>query len=57
MKTNAPKVVTWAIATLLGVLGIIGHLEPGMGFLSANHFYLLAGGFIILALASVLKGL
>jgi hypothetical protein len=57
MKTNAPKVVTWVIATLLGVLGIIGRLEPGMGFLSENHFYLLAGGFIILVLATVLKGL
>lgn len=57
MKTNAPKVITWALGTLLGVVGIIGHLEGSLGFVSANHFYFLAGGFVILALASVLKGL
>lgn len=58
MKLNAPKVVTWWIAVIIGVVGIV--LKLGIvtiGALSASSFWLVAIAFVLLALASALKGL
>lgn len=54
MKLNAPKKITFLIAVIAGVLGIIGHF---VGVLSGASFWLLAGAFVLLALSCFLKGL
>ncbi len=58
MKTNAPQLVTWWIALVLGVLGIVTHIGvvsvPAIGVYS---FWLVAAAFVLLALATVFKGL
>ena len=56
MKLNAPKNVTWWIAVVVGVLGILGKLFT-IPFVSANAFWFAAVGFVLLALATYLKGL
>ncbi len=56
MKTNAPKVITWWIATIVGVVGILSHFIS-MGPLSANGFWMVAGAFGLLALSNVMKDL
>ena len=56
MKLSAPKTVTWWIAVVLGVLGILGTFVS-LPFVSANAFWFVAIGFVILVLATYLKDL
>ncbi len=56
MKLSAPKVITWWIAVVLGVLGILGSFMS-LPLVSANAFWFVAVGFILLALATFLKDL
>jgi hypothetical protein len=48
MKLSAPMVITWWIAVILGVLGILGHL---------TKITFVAAGFVLLALATFFKNL
>jgi hypothetical protein len=56
MKLSRPKVITWWIAVILGVLGILATLLP-ISSLSAYAFWLVAAGFVLLALATLLNEL
>jgi hypothetical protein len=56
MKLTPPKVITWWIAVILGVLGILGHFAS-IPFVSANDFLFVAVAFVLLALATYFKGL
>lgn len=56
MKLNAPTTVVWWIAVVLGVLGFIGTLVA-IPFVSAYAFWLVLVGWLLLVLATVLKGL
>jgi nicotinamide riboside transporter PnuC len=56
MKLSAPKTVTWWIAVVLGVLGILGNFVT-LPFVSGLSFWLVAIGFVLLALATYLKDL
>jgi len=54
MRLNPPKTITWIIAVIVGILGIIGSLA---GFFGGFAFWLVVIGFVLLALATLLKGL
>ncbi len=57
MKLSRPKVITWWIAVILGVLGILATLIP-IPALSGNiAFWLVAAGFVLLVLATALNDL
>ena len=56
MKLNAPKQITWYIAVVLGVLGILGTLVS-IPVVSGLAFWFVAVAFILLALGSFVKGL
>lgn len=56
MKLNAPKNVTWWIAVVIGVLGMLGSFVQ-LPLVSDNYFLFVAVGFVLLALATLLKGL
>ena len=56
MKLSAPKQTTWWIAVVLGALGILGSFIS-IPFVSAYSFFFVAVGFVLLALATFLKGL
>jgi hypothetical protein len=59
MKLSAPKVVTWLVALILGVVGILIHVGSisivavpyGLGF------WLVAVAFVLLLVATLMKGL
>ena len=56
MKLSPPKVVTFWIAVILAALGVLASqgIVPG---LSGYAFWLVVVGFILLALANLVKGL
>lgn len=56
MKFNAPKKVTWWIALIIGVVGIIAELVT-IPVLTPIAFWLVAIGFVLLLLATCIKGL
>ena len=56
MKLNAPKNVTWWIAVMVGVLGVLGSVVT-LPVISANSFLFVVVGFVLLAVATLLKGL
>ena len=56
MKLSAPKQITFWIAVAVAVLGLIAFLVPSIGF-AAAAFWLLALGFVILALGNLLSNL
>ena len=56
MRLNAPKNITWWIAVVVGVLGILGTFIA-IPVVSGLAFWFVAVAFILLALGTYLKGL
>jgi hypothetical protein len=56
MKLNAPKVITWWISVIIGVLGIVAFFVT-IPVLSAYAFWVVVVGFVLLVLGTFLKGL
>ncbi|MBW2180707.1 MAG: hypothetical protein JRG81_10125 [Deltaproteobacteria bacterium] len=55
MNLSAPKQVVWIIAAVLGILGIVGKFVA-IQFISSNAFWLVAVGFVLLFLGTLLPG-
>jgi len=55
MKLNAPKQITWWIALIIGVIGIIGRLVT-VPVISPYAFWLVVVAFVLLFLGTFLKG-
>ncbi len=56
MKLSAPKVVTFWIAVILAILGFLAS-QGVLSGLAAYDFWLVLGGFIVLALGNLMKDL
>jgi len=56
MTLSAPKTITWWIAVILGVLGILGNLVV-IPFVSGYAFWFVAAAFVLLVLGTFLKDL
>lgn len=56
MKINQPKVITFWIAVILGVLGIIANFVT-IPVLSSIAFWLVVAGLVVLVLGNLLKGM
>ncbi|UYN90947.1 MAG: hypothetical protein KIT70_06200 [Anaerolineales bacterium] len=52
---SAPKEGTWVVAVIFGGLGLLAHF--GVFAIGVSAFALVAIGFVILALATALKGI
>lgn len=55
MKLSAPKTPVWVIASLLGIIGIVSKFVA-LGIISANAFWLVAIGFVLLFLGTLFSG-
>jgi hypothetical protein len=55
MRLSAPKKTTWWIALVVGAIGIVAHLVT-IPVLSGFAFWLVAAAFVLLILATYLKG-
>ncbi len=57
MTLSSPKMITWVIALILGVVGILANLVA-LPLVSATvGFWLLVIAFLLLVVASAVKGL
>ncbi len=56
MNLNAPKVITWWVAVVLAVVGLIAQLVV-IPVLSGLAFWLVLVAAVLLILATILKGL
>jgi hypothetical protein len=56
MKLSAPKVITWWVAVILGVLGLLGHFGT-IAALGQYAFWLVTAGLVLLVLATLIKEL
>jgi len=56
MKLTPPKTVTWWIAVVLGVLGFLG-AQMSIPMVSANAFWFLFAGWLLLVIATLVKDL
>lgn len=57
MTLSSPKMITWVIALILGVVGILANLVA-LPLVSATvGFWLLVVAFLLLLVASAVKGL
>jgi hypothetical protein len=57
MKLSKPKNLTWWIALIVGVLGIIGHFAASAPIIGPYSFWFIAAAFVLMMLATALKGL
>jgi len=57
MTLSSPKMITWVIALVLGVIGILANLVALPVVSASFGFWLLAIAFVLLAVASAVKGL
>lgn len=56
MKVSAPKVVTWTISLVLGVLALLGHFGT-VAALAQYAFWFAIAGLGLLLLASLVRNL
>jgi hypothetical protein len=56
MNFSAPKQITWWVAVIVGAVGILAYLVT-IPVLSGFAFWLLAVGFVLLAVATAVKSL
>ena len=56
MQLSAPKQITWWIAVVVGVLGILATLVT-IPVLTGFAFWLVVIGFLLLAVATMVEGL
>ncbi len=57
MKFKSPMKVTWIIAVVLGVLGTLPVLGVKLPVVGGYSTFLLIAAWVLLALATVIKGL
>jgi len=57
LRLSAPKEITWWIAVIVGAIGTLGVLGVKLPFFGPYFVYMVVFGFVLLALATALKGL
>ena len=56
MKLSKPKTLTWWIAVIVGVLGILASILP-IPLFAPYAFWMVAAGFVLLVLGTTFKGI
>ena len=57
MKLSAPKQITWIIALILGVAGLLAYLAHISGIDPQIGFWLVVVGWALLLIATITRGL
>ena len=57
MKTNAPRMITWVIAAVLLIIGLVGQLTNTIPLIDKYAFWWAFSGGALSILSSLFKGL
>ncbi len=57
MKLSAPKMVTWWIAVVLGLLAVLGRFVPGLPLISSHYIWFMTAGWLLFAASTVIDAL
>ena len=57
MRLNAPKKMTFLIALLLCLAGLVGMIQGGIPYVTEYAFWYVLGGFMLLTAGCLAKGL
>jgi hypothetical protein len=57
VRLTAPSTAAWLIALIVGGLGILIHIGAVHVRLGVDSFWLVAGGFLLLLVANLFRGL
>ena len=57
MNLNAPKQVVFLIAVILAVLSLVSVYAVTIPVVTANAYWFMTGGFVLLALGNMVKGM
>lgn len=57
MKLSAPRQITWIIALVLGVVGILANLASIPAITPELGFWLVVAGWALLLIATITRGL
>jgi predicted membrane channel-forming protein YqfA (hemolysin III family) len=57
MKLSAPKQITWIVALILGIVGILANLVALPVITPALGFWLVVLGWVLLLIATIISGL
>ena len=57
MKLSAPRQITWIIALILGIVGILAQLTSLPVITATIGFWLLAVAWVLLLIAAITRGL
>ncbi len=57
MNLTPPKVLTFWIAVLLGVLGLVGAIVPSIAVIGTYAVWFVLAGLVLLVLGLLIKGL
>ena len=57
MRLTAPSTAAWVVALIVGGLGILIHIGAVHVRLGVDAFWLVAGGFLLLLVANLFRGL
>jgi uncharacterized membrane protein HdeD (DUF308 family) len=57
MRLSAPKQITWIVALILGVVGILANLASIPVITPVIGFWLVVAGWALLLLATLMRGL
>lgn len=56
MRLNAPKKITWVVALILGIIGVLAHFFKLPPVVDQYEFWFLGVGWLLLVLSTWLKG-
>ena len=54
MKLSAPKMITWWIAVILGLLGILGRFVPTLPLVS-HYLRFMTAGWLLFVVATIIE--
>jgi hypothetical protein len=57
MKLNSPKQITWIVALILGIVGILATVAGLPVITPALGFWLVVAGWVLLLIATITRGL
>ena len=53
MKLSAPKMITWWIAVILGLLSIVGRFVPAVPLAGSHYLWFMFAGWLLFAVSTV----